>query len=77
MVIYFDGYQCKQSGGAGAVFITPQRVPIPYSFKLIFPYTNNNAKYEDLILAIKIAIKLKMKKVNFIDDSLLILNQVK
>lgn len=38
---------------------------------------NNNIEYRDLILAIKIAIKLKLKRVKFIDDSLLIVNQVK
>jgi len=38
---------------------------------------NNNAKYEALIVAMKIDIKLKIKKVKFIGDSLLIVNQVK
>lgn len=74
MVIYFDGSRCEQSGGAGIVFITPQGVPIPYYFKLNFSCTNNNVEYEALILAIKIAIKLKLKKVKFINDSLLIIN---
>ena len=59
------------------VFVIPEWVPIPYSFKLNFPYTNNNAEYEALILAIKTAIQLKLKKVKFIGDSLLIINQVK
>jgi len=62
MVIYFDGSRCEKSGHAGVVFITTQGVPIPYSFKLNFPCINNNAKYEALILAIKIAMKLKLKK---------------
>lgn len=77
MVVYFDGSICEQSRGASVVFITPQGVPIPYSFKLNFSCTNNNVEYEALILAIKLAIKLKWKKVKFIGDSLLIVNQVK
>ena len=57
MVIYFDGSRCEQSGGASVVFITPQGVPIPYSFKLNFPCTNNNVEYEALITMIKISIQ--------------------
>lgn len=52
-------------------------MPIPYSFKLNFRYTNNNVEYEALIIAIKIAIKLKVKRVKFVGDSLLIVNKVK
>lgn len=77
MIIYFNGSKCKQGGGASVIFFTPQRISIPYSFKLYFPYTNNNAEYEALILAIKIILKLKLQKVKFIGDSLLIINQIK
>lgn len=65
MVIYFDGSRCEQSEGSDVVSITPQGIPIPYSFKLNFPCTNNNIEYEALILAIK----LKIRKVKFIGDS--------
>ena len=77
MTIHFDGYKCEKGGGSGVIFITPLGIPIPYSFKLDFPCTNNNAKYEALILAIKIALNLKLRKVKFIRDSLLIINQIK
>lgn len=77
MVIYFDGSICKKSGGVGVIFIMPQGVPIPYHFKINFPCINNNTKHEALILAIKIVMKLKLKKVKFIGNSLLIMNQVK
>jgi len=74
MVIYFDGSICKKCGCVGVVFIAPQGIPIPYYFKLNFPYTNKNVKYEALILAIRTASKLKLKKIKFIDDSLLVVN---
>jgi len=77
MTIYFDGSKCEKGGGVGVIFVTPQGIPLPYSFKLDFPCTNNNAEYEALILAIKIALKLKLQKVKFIGDSLLIINQIK
>jgi len=60
MTIYFDGSKCENKSGAGVIFVTPQGIPIPYSFKLDFLCTNNNAEYEALILAIKIALKLKL-----------------
>lgn len=77
ITIHFDGSKCEKGGGSGVIFVTrhgPHGIPIPYSFKLNFPCTNNNAKYEALILAIKIALKLKLRKVKFIEDSLLIVN---
>jgi len=78
MKIHFDGLKCEKGGGLGVIFITPQGIPIPYSFKLDFPCTNNNnVEYEALILAIKIVLKLKIQKVKFIRDSLLIVNQIK
>ena len=77
MTIHFDGSKCEKGGGASVIFVTPQGIPIPYSFKLDFPCKNNNVEYEALILAIKIALKLKLRKVKFIIDSLLIVNQIK
>jgi len=60
MIIQFDRPKCEKGGGASVIFITPQGILIPYSFKLDFPCTNNNVEYEALILAIKIALKLKL-----------------
>jgi len=77
IVIYFDGSRCEKSWGASGFFVTPQGVPIHYYFKLYFSCTNYDAKYEALILAIKTPKKSKLKKVKFIGDSLIIVNQVK
>jgi len=76
MIIHFDGSKYEKRGGSGVIFITLWGIPIPYSFKLEFPCTNNNAEYDALILAIKIALKLKLWKVKFIKNSLLIINQI-
>jgi len=56
MVLYFNRSTCEKGGGASVVFITP------HSFKFNFICTNNNTKYEALILTIKIIVKLKLKK---------------
>ena len=63
MTIQFDGSRCEQGGKAGVVFVTPQGIPIPYSFKLKYSCTNNNVQYEALILALKIVVKLKLKRI--------------
>lgn len=76
MMMYFDGSKYEQGGGVGVIFFIPQGVPIPYSFKFAFMCTNNNAKYEALILDLRIAINLKVDKLMIYDDSLLIVNQV-
>ena len=76
ITLYFDGSKCEQGGGAGIVFITPQGAPIPLSFKLKFPCTNNMAEYEALVLGLQTAIKLNFKKIKIIGDSQLIVNQV-
>lgn len=76
-MIYFDGSRCKKGRGVGIISNISQVVTIPYSFKISFPCTNNNVEYEALILAIKTTIKLKLRRVKFIGDSFLVMNQVK
>lgn len=70
----FDGSRCEQGGGAEVVFFTSQGVSIPYSFKLDFPCTNNNAKYEALLLGLKVAIELKFEHLLIYGDSQLVVN---
>lgn len=59
MTMYFDGSQCKQGGGTGVVFLTPQGVPMLVCFKLSFECTNNNVEYEALILGLELIIEIK------------------
>lgn len=58
----------------GIVFIMPHKETIPLSFKLDFPYTNNNIECESLILGLKTFVAIHIKNIG---DSLLIMNQVK
>ena len=48
-----------------------------FSYKLYFDCTNNVAKYEALILGLKMIRELKIKKVGIYGDSKLVINQVK
>ena len=69
ITLYFDGSKCKQGGGASIIFITPQGAPIPLSFKIKFPCTNNMVEYEALILGLQTTIKLNFHKIKIIGDS--------
>ena len=61
ITLFFDGSKCEQGQGAGVVFHTPQGIPIPLSFKLDFPCTNNNVEYEALILGLQATIAMGIK----------------
>jgi ribonuclease HI len=56
--MYFDGLLMKTGAGAGLLFISPLRVHMRYIIRLYFPASNNVAKYEALIMGLRIAIKL-------------------
>lgn len=74
IALFIDGSKYEQGGGASIFFITPQGTPIPLSYKLKFPCTNNMDEYESLVLGIQIATKLNLKRIKIIDDSQLIVN---
>ena len=50
--------------GVGIIIINPYGDVIPMYYHLIFYYTNNIAKYEALILGLKVAIILNVKIIN-------------
>jgi len=55
----------------------PQKGSIPLYFKLTFLCTNNTTNYETLILGLKIIISLNLKKIKFIGNHLLLVNQAR
>ena len=56
--------------------VTPQRDYTPKAFKLQFPTTNNIAKYEALIVGLKITIEWNITELQFFGNSQLIIKQV-
>lgn len=76
MTMYFDGSKCEQGGGARVVFFTPHGVPIPYSFKLVFPCTNNNIEYKSFILGFKTTINCKFEILSIYGGSILVFNKI-
>ncbi|KAH9316783.1 hypothetical protein KI387_044021 [Taxus chinensis] len=76
MTLFFDGSKCQCGGGAGIVLIPLDAEPMPLSFQLDFPCTNNTAEYEALVLGLQVALHLGVKSINIFGDSQLVVNQV-
>lgn len=75
--MYFDGASSREGLGVGIVFISPKKINFRYSFTLNFTCTNNVAKYEALLLGLKVSVSHGIKMLHGIGDSKLILSQVK
>ncbi|XP_059070614.1 uncharacterized protein LOC131860248 [Cryptomeria japonica] len=74
--LYFDGSCTQHGSGVGILFITPQDNTIPKSYGLSFPYTNNTAKYEALVVGLKMAIEWNIIELHIYGDSQLVINQL-
>src|ERR1043165_5017074 len=73
--MYFDGASNHHGNGIGVVFITPCGEHIPFSVKLDFQCTNNEAEYEACINGLEAALELGIKKLKVFGDSILIVPQ--
>jgi len=68
----FYGSSSKEGVGAGIVLISPANEVFPLSYKLEFEITNNIAEYEGLILGLRAAKDLNVKKLEVFGDSELV-----
>jgi len=75
-ILCFDGYKCIQGIGAGIILINPYGYVILMYYHLSFDCTNNMVEYEALVLGLKVAILLKVKRIKIFGDSELIMKQV-
>lgn len=64
----------KHGAGASIVLVTPNGQHIMLAFLLDFQCSNNEKKFEALILGVQLFINLQAKTVNVYGDSLLILS---
>ena len=53
--LYFDGASSREGSGAGVILISPTQKRVTISYKQQFSTTNNTAKYEALVLGMKVA----------------------
>ena len=76
--MYFDGAFSRHGTGAGAVLISPTQDKLYYSVQLCFQHaekvSNNIAEYEGLIVGLKAAVAMGVKRVVIKGDSQLLVN---
>ena len=73
--MFFDGAYCKDGTGVGILLISPTGVTYKFYFTLSFPYTNNIAEYEALLLGLRLAHKHGIKCLHVIGDFELVILQ--
>ena len=74
--MHFDGSSTSQRGGIGVVLKSLGKEHT-LAYKLNFPCSNNEAKYEALLVGLKAAKRLGIKKLKVFKDSELVFNQVR
>lgn len=73
--MYFDGSSTFWGGGIEVVLKSPGEEHT-FSQKLHFPFSNNEAEYKALLVGLKVAKRLGIKKLKVFSDSELIVKQV-
>ncbi|MFS7989551.1 putative ribonuclease H [Helianthus anomalus] len=74
--LFTDGASSVEGSGAGLVLINPEGLEFTYALRFNFQTTNNEAEYEALIVGLRLAKEMKVKKLEVFTDSLLVSNQV-
>ena len=73
--MYFDGSSTFQGGGIGVVLRSPGEEHM-FACKLRFPCSNNEAKYEALLVGLKAARRLGIIRLKIFGDSEFVIRQV-
>ncbi|KAL1349357.1 hypothetical protein AAHE18_07G151100 [Arachis hypogaea] len=66
----------KDGAGVGILIISPEGIPSEFLFELKYPFSNNVAEYEALILGLEILIDKGALEVQILGDSQLVLKQL-
>ncbi|GKD82103.1 reverse transcriptase domain-containing protein [Tanacetum coccineum] len=61
-IMFTDGSSCIDGSGAGLILTNPEGVEFTYALRFRFDATNNEAKYEALIVGLRIAEQMGVKK---------------
>ena len=78
-IMYFDGAFSVQGAGAGVLLVAPSGEHLKYVIQMLFAQeeaTNNIAEYEGLLVGLRIAVELGIKKLIIQGDSQLVVRQV-
>ena len=74
--VHVDGAANQRGSGVGLVIISPEKIIIEKFLKLGFSATNNEAKYEALLVGMTMVQRMGGKAVKMFSDSRLIVDQV-
>ncbi|KAG9458893.1 hypothetical protein H6P81_003401 [Aristolochia fimbriata] len=58
--MYFDGAAQRNGAGAGVLFVSPRRDLLPYSFVMTQNCSDNEAKYQAILLGLGIAVEMQL-----------------
>ncbi|XP_076890033.1 uncharacterized protein LOC143540988 [Bidens hawaiensis] len=72
--LYTDGASNEDRSEAGLILISPEGIELTYAIRLDFPSTNNEAEYEALLAGLIMAYKIRVRRIKFHVDSLLLAN---
>ena len=72
-----DGVANQRGSGVGPSFISLEKIIIEKSLRLGFSATNNEAKYETLLIGMTMVQRMRGKAVEIYSDSRLVVGQVK
>ena len=67
--VYVDSASSALGASVGIVIITPKGIKLKHSFRLGFRASNNEAKYEALIVGLRVASDLGVREVKVYSDS--------
>jgi hypothetical protein len=70
--LFFDGSACREGQGVGVVLISPKGAVFETSTRLEYFCTNNQAKYEAILLGLQVLSSMGVRHVEAFDDSLLV-----
>ncbi|XP_019200215.1 PREDICTED: uncharacterized protein LOC109193838 [Ipomoea nil] len=71
-----DGSSSAKSCGGGVVLITPEGFWAYYALRFAFKLSNNEAEYEALLVGLRLALNMRVKKLKIRCDSRLVVGQV-
>ena len=75
--IYVDRALNQKGSGVGLILISPEKVIIEKFLRLDFSATNNEAKYEVLLIGMAMVQRMGEKSIKLFSDSRLVVGQVK
>ena len=76
-IIQTDGSSAERRGRVGVIITAPDREELKYGVQLKFPATNNKAKYEGILMGLRLGRTLGVKHLLVQNDSKMVIGQIR